>query len=111
MSRFPEVCTSKKHFEQNLQRRGEERVLDVMGSNHFSTESSAPLGRVGHGDSPAQDSVATTWPFPAEEVCKGSFGPISALSCILAEGDAMLLQWGWLRLYNKANTKCHEEQV
>ena len=27
MSRFPEVCTSKKHFEQNLQRRGEKQVF------------------------------------------------------------------------------------
>lgn len=30
MSCFPEVCTPKEHFEQNLERRREKRGLDSM---------------------------------------------------------------------------------
>lgn len=59
MSRFPEVCTSKKHFEQNLQKRGERRGLDfmpVMGSEVL-LHSFQSLCESWAQDSPDQDSM------------------------------------------------------
>lgn len=74
MSCFPKVCTPKKHFEQNLQRRGERRGLDfsaVMEALHSL------------GESAAKANLPQPSPFPSLESCKGIFGGISALSWVL----------------------------